>query len=106
MNSTNPPKKDVRFKTEDVTNTKGYSFQDFKLGKELQLVSYLFNSSRVFMKWDMNSLLLSKKRQSPVHLKEKILLQEPRMVQVRQPLTPFPSLKELTPHSTKFKHLS
>ena len=35
MNSTNPPKKDDRYKTEDVTNTKGYSFQDFNLGKEL-----------------------------------------------------------------------
>jgi hypothetical protein len=30
-----PPKKDLRFKTEDVTATKGYTFADFGLSKEL-----------------------------------------------------------------------
>lgn len=34
------PKKDTRYKTEDVTNTKGMSFADFGLGKELQLGIY------------------------------------------------------------------
>jgi len=29
------PPKDTRFKTEDVTNTKGLTFQDFELSKEL-----------------------------------------------------------------------
>ena len=34
------PKKDTRFKTEDVTATKGLSFADFGLSKELQLGIY------------------------------------------------------------------
>lgn len=29
------PAKDTRFKTSDVTSTKGYSFKDFKLSEEL-----------------------------------------------------------------------
>lgn len=35
-----PPKKDTRYKTEDVTATKGMSFADFGLCKELQLGIY------------------------------------------------------------------
>ena len=35
-----PPKKDTRYKTEDVTATKGLSFADFGLCKELQLGIY------------------------------------------------------------------
>lgn len=34
------PKKDTRFKTEDVTATKGLTFADFGLSKELQLGIY------------------------------------------------------------------
>jgi hypothetical protein len=37
------PPKDTRVKTEDVTSTKGLSFQDFKLSEELQLVTYSNN---------------------------------------------------------------
>ena len=32
------PVKDTRFKTEDVTGTKGLKFEDFGLCKELQMV--------------------------------------------------------------------
>ena len=32
------PNVDTRVKTEDVTNTKGLSFRDFNLGKDIQLV--------------------------------------------------------------------
>ena len=38
------PNVDTRFKTEDVTNTKGYQFSDFDLGKEVQLVSSTFKN--------------------------------------------------------------
>ena len=34
------PQKDTRYKTEDVTNTKGMSFTDFGLSKEVQLGIY------------------------------------------------------------------
>jgi ATP-dependent RNA helicase DDX6/DHH1 len=34
------PPKDTRFKTEDVTNTKGLKFADFALSKEVQLGIY------------------------------------------------------------------
>lgn len=34
------PPKDTRYKTEDVTNTKGLSFADFGLSKEVQLGVY------------------------------------------------------------------
>lgn len=33
------PSKDTRFKTTDVTNTKGMKFEDFGLSKETKLVS-------------------------------------------------------------------
>lgn len=33
------PTKDTRFKTEDVTNTKGLTFQDFGLSQEVQQVT-------------------------------------------------------------------
>ncbi len=33
------PAKDTRFKTTDVTNTKGMKFEDFGLSKETKLVS-------------------------------------------------------------------
>lgn len=36
------PAKDTRIKTTDVTNTKGLSFQDFNLSKEVQLVSIYY----------------------------------------------------------------
>lgn len=35
-----PPKRDNRIKTSDVTNTKGLTFADFGLSKELQLGIY------------------------------------------------------------------
>lgn len=38
------PAKDTRFKTTDVTNTKGMAFADFGLSKETQLVSTIFHS--------------------------------------------------------------
>jgi ATP-dependent RNA helicase DDX6/DHH1 len=40
MKSALAPPKDTRFKTEDVTNTKGLKFTDFGLSKELQLGIY------------------------------------------------------------------
>jgi ATP-dependent RNA helicase DDX6/DHH1 len=40
MKSALAPPKDTRFKTEDVTNTKGLKFSDFGLSKELQLGIY------------------------------------------------------------------
>lgn len=36
------PPKDTRYKTEDVTATKGLTFQDFGLSQEVQLVSKHF----------------------------------------------------------------
>ena len=36
---TKQPPRDTRYKTEDVTNTKGLSFKDFGLSQELQLVN-------------------------------------------------------------------
>lgn len=38
--STKIPKKDTRFKTEDVTSTKGLTFVDFGLSSEVQLGIY------------------------------------------------------------------
>ena len=35
------PNVDTRVKTEDVTNTKGLSFRDFNLSKDVQLVGKL-----------------------------------------------------------------
>lgn len=35
-----PPKKDTRYKTEDVTSTKGLTFVDFGLSSEVQLGIY------------------------------------------------------------------
>lgn len=35
------PPIDTRFKTEDVTSTKGMRFQDFKLSEDLQLVNLM-----------------------------------------------------------------
>ena len=38
--ATKQPTIDTRFKTEDVTSTKGLTFQDFELSKEVQLGVY------------------------------------------------------------------
>ena len=71
MENSNPqPKKDTRVKTEDVTSTKGMTFQDFKLSEELQLVliAYSFNHlslNRASMRWDLSSPPQSKKKPSP-----------------------------------------
>ena len=35
-----PPKKDTRYKTEDVTGTKGMTFAEFGISKEVQLGIY------------------------------------------------------------------
>ena len=40
MDSAKAPPKDTRVKTEDVTNTKGMTFKDFGVSKELQLGIY------------------------------------------------------------------
>lgn len=38
MENAKIPPKDTRFKTEDVTSTKGLHFKDFGLSQEVQLV--------------------------------------------------------------------
>lgn len=96
------PSKDTRVKTSDVTNTKGFSFQDFGLSKETQLVSeYLVNLlcvCREYMRWVMKLLPLFRRRLFLSLWRAKTSLLAPRMERERPHLTRYLSLRRsITP---------
>jgi hypothetical protein len=88
------PKVDNRFKTEDVTNTKGLTFEDFALSADLQLALYELG---------YENHLQSRKKLFQWLFLAGISLPEPRTELARQELIPYPLWKKSILRKMKFK---